>query len=715
METHNVILVKKLGKLKTDEEVIRTLSQEANEKKYSKAVLINSLKKINFFDGKDKDYIGAIYGIIDTGRIYDYNMRFYQASKGHGYAAEVMNDMYDKFLGKEAKIVGDDNAKNGADRLVDGVEIQTKFCASGRKCVNECFSKNGEFKYINSQGKPMKIEVPKDKYNEAVRVLEEKIKQGKISGVNDPSKAKGIIKESPFTYEQAKNVAKFGNIDSLKYDAIEGIKTAGMTMGVSSTIAFACSIYNGEDYDEALKCACETGIRVGGISWVSSIAAKQLGRTGIQTSLKPGTDYIVKKLGSKASAKLVNAVRTGKPIYGGAARNSLSKMLRGNIVTGIATTAILSSADVYRMFQGKASGTQVAKNITKTGASVAGGTAGWGAGATAGAALGSIVPGVGTLVGGFVGGLAGAFAGGSAGEKVASTILDDWLEIEDDMDEMIRIFNKEFEKLAFNYLITEKEAKKVTEILKSEINFPEEMREMYASSNRKNHANKFLVVIIEKIVTKRKKINIPSGEELIESLKSQYLKDEELPSNFCEISKNNFNIPNGELNIKRKNVSPMEKKIQEHLNKYRDINFKPTSNFNIGDEIINITFSKTKKDMKNKLKEGFAINIDSYNHNYLYFSRQSLEICLLRLKKSGKVSEMLRNFNEKSMLIKHDLFIGKEVDMKTADVLIDNYLVWTKEQKLEKERLEQEKLNKKRIETESRLNKEKELDSWLSM
>jgi hypothetical protein len=530
-------LIDKLIKLENDEEIIKTLSQEAVKNNYSKEVLINSLKKINFFEGKDKNYVGAVYGIIDTGRIYDYNMRAYQSSKGHGYAAELMNDMYDNFTGKESKIVGDNNAKNGADRLVNGIEIQTKFCASGRACINECFDKNGQFKYINSQGKPMKIEVPKDKYDEAVGVLQDKIRQGKIAGISDPSQAKDIIKESPFTYQQAKNVAKFGTVDSLKYDAVEGIRTAGVAMGVSATIAFAYSVYNGDDYEEAVKCACETGIKVGGISWVSSIAAKQIGRTGVQSALKPGTDLVVKKLGSKASARLVNAVRSGKPIYGGAAKNSLSKMLRGNIVTGAVTTAILSSSDVYRMFQGKTSGKQLAKNVTKTGASVAAGTVGWGAGATAGATLGSFVPVIGTAVGGVVGGLIGAFAGGSAGEKAASTVLDDWFEIEDDMDEMLRVFNGQFEQLAFDYLITEKEAKQIVEALQFEIDLTQEMREMYSSSNRKSYADKILIPIIEDILKKRKKVRLPSEEEIIKSLKLEYLEDNKTNFNTVESSK----------------------------------------------------------------------------------------------------------------------------------------------------------------------------------
>ena len=46
-----------------------------------------------------------------------------------------------------------------------------------------------------TDGKPMKIEVPSDKYDEAVRAMEEKIKNGQVKGVSDPNEAKNIVKK----------------------------------------------------------------------------------------------------------------------------------------------------------------------------------------------------------------------------------------------------------------------------------------------------------------------------------------------------------------------------------------------------------------------------------------------------------------------------------------------------------------------------------------
>ncbi|MGL5964580.1 MAG: hypothetical protein ACRCZ2_09350 [Fusobacteriaceae bacterium] len=500
------------------------------EKYSSNKKVISSLKVgLNNYNLKSKEKninmssnSGYGYTSLETGNKVDQNYTMYQSSKSHGYAAEKMNNLHDNLNGKNAKIVGDDNAKNGADRLVDGVEIQTKFCATGRRCITECLDKNGQFKYIDSNGNPMKIEVPKDKYDEAVKVMEEKIRNGKVPEIRDPREASTIVKKSPFTYEQAKNVAKFGTIESVTYDAVEGIKTAGVAMGISAALSFAHSIWNGESVDVALKNSCRVGIQVGGVSWVSSIATKQLARTSFQSTIRVGTDALAKQIGPKVAATIVNASRSmtgGAAIYGGAAMKSFSKMLSGNVVTGAVVTVVMSSADVYRMFQGKASGKQVAKTITKSAAGVAGGTGGMLAGAGAGAAIGSIVPVIGTTIGGFVGGFFGAFSGGAAAQKVTEVIMDDWLEIKDDIDEMMDIFNEEFSILAFDFLLSAKEVEKIIEKIKN-MDIPEEMRNMYQSSDRKGYARKLIFPLIGNTIKNRKKIYLPKESQILNSLES---------------------------------------------------------------------------------------------------------------------------------------------------------------------------------------------------
>ncbi len=454
-------------------------------------------------------------GLSDSALNYADNVVM-AGNQGHGFAGEKLNNMYDNLTGKDATIIGGDNAKNGTDRLVDGVNIQTKYCKTGSRCVNEAFDKQtGQMKYINPDGTPMQIEVPSDKYQDAINSMEDKIRKGKVPGITDPKEAKNIIKKGEFTYQQAVNLTKFGTIESLTYDAINGVKISGTSMGISSVISFSVAIWNGQDWQKALKTSIYSGLKVGGISWAGSILAAQLGRTGLEQALRGTTDYLVKSMGSKATHFLANGLRSSGKIYGAAAVNNVSKILRGNIVTGIATTVVMSVPDFYRMFNGKMSGAQVFKNVAKTGAGVAGGVAGWMGGAATGVAVGSAVPIVGTVVGGIVGGLIGSFAGGSAGSKVAEVVLDEF--IEDDANEMMEIVEEVFGNLAFDYLLNEKEAQKaINKFSKKDI--PQLLMDMYASNDRKQYITKKLENIIIPIVKERLKIKLPTNQEIIDNM-----------------------------------------------------------------------------------------------------------------------------------------------------------------------------------------------------
>lgn len=73
----------------------------------------------------------------------------FQAAQGHGFAAEQANNLHDILTGKDAKIVGVDNAKDGPDRMVNGVNIQTKYCHDAASSVQAAFE-NGQCRYVNA-------------------------------------------------------------------------------------------------------------------------------------------------------------------------------------------------------------------------------------------------------------------------------------------------------------------------------------------------------------------------------------------------------------------------------------------------------------------------------------------------------------------------------------------------------------------------------------
>jgi len=471
---------------------------------------------------------GTVFGNVSAAST-NYGMDKLITPRGHGFAAERANHLHDKLRGKHTVLIGDEIdpttgriVKNGADRVVDGVNIQTKYCRTGSDCIKECFDK-GKFKYLNPDGSPMQIEVPSDKFNDAIKAMENRIKKGEIPGVNDPKDAPKYVKKGAFTYEQVKNIAKAGTVESIKFDATNGAIISASAFGISSVLSFATSIWNGDDFETAVKTATYSGLKVGGTTFVTSLLSSQLSKTGLNSLLVGSSEAVVQLMGPKASAALVNAFRSGTNIYGAAAMKSAAKLLRGNAITGAVTVVVLSSVDVVNIFRGRISGAQLFKNITNTTSTVAGGTAGWVGGAAAGAAIGSAVPIIGTAIGGLVGGLLGSFAGGATANKVSSVILDEF--IEDDADKMVKIVEKQFVQLAEDYLLNEKEANNILELLKDDLT-GSTLKDMYASSSSSSYAKNLLLPIVEAEVKKRPYVKLPSNKQMIQALK-EILEDAE--------------------------------------------------------------------------------------------------------------------------------------------------------------------------------------------
>jgi hypothetical protein len=122
-------------------------------------------------------------------------------------------------------------------------------------------------------------------------------------------------------------------------DAVNRIQAAGNAAGASAMVSYAVAIWNGEDAGKALEAACYTGLKVGGIAWLSSVATSQLGRSGIEQALRPATKALVARMGPDAARWL--AVGTGKDLAGAAAKNYMSKLMRGNIVAATATGSVV--------------------------------------------------------------------------------------------------------------------------------------------------------------------------------------------------------------------------------------------------------------------------------------------------------------------------------------------------------------------------------------
>lgn len=437
----------------------------------------------------------------------------FHAQQGHGFAAERANDMIDKFQGKKVEIIGDNNVKNGADRIEyfkDGTYqlIQTKYCKTAAASVDACFNEDG-FRYLDGSGKPMSIEVPSDQYEAAVERMSDKIRAGKVKGVTDPNEAQNIIKKGNITYKQAVNIAKAGTVESITYDAINGVVVSASAFGISAIVSLATSIWNGDEFDVAIKKATYTGLKVGGASFVTSVLASQLSKAGLNSMLVPGTEAIAKAMGSKASAAIVNAFRgTARNIYGAAAMKSAAKLLRTNLITSIIMIIVFSFGDFINLLRRRITFRQFAKNFIVLALSIAASIGG----GIGGAALGTfIMPGFGSAVLSIIFAIAAGALVGFFGKKLLGLFL------KEDADKMVEIINEEFHKIIEEYLLSKNEAEKVIDKLTRKLSL-KVLRKMVASKDKAQYARDLLIPITEAQVKKRRKIIEPPKEIMIASL-----------------------------------------------------------------------------------------------------------------------------------------------------------------------------------------------------
>ena len=333
---------------------------------------------------------------------------------GHGYAAEDANALYDRLHGRKVFKTGATNESDGPDRIVDGVCIQTKFCKDAASTIHTSFNKHtGMYRY-NGQV----LEVPKDQYEEAVKLMAQKIREGKVEGVTDPAQASKMVKAAPYTYEQSVRMTKAGNLDSIKYDVMNQAGASLKSGGISAVTAFVDAKMRGASTATALKSSAKQGARTAGKTMVTGVATQQILRTGAgrtvsaaaQKGIGKAIDATMKtEVGRKVIEKTASAIGR-KAVAGSAAKQVLSRAGSTNVITAAVSFVVSAVPDTVRLCRNKISGKEYLTRTASNGAGLAGGTGG----AWAGAAIGTaICPGIGTAVGGFVGSMVGGIGGSS--------------------------------------------------------------------------------------------------------------------------------------------------------------------------------------------------------------------------------------------------------------------------------------------------------------
>lgn len=333
----------------------------------------------------------------------------YHTKGGHGFVFEDAQAIHDRHLGRNVEQCGRNNELNGADRIVNGQSFQSKCCGTASRTFASGFdSVTGQYRYPGQ-----KFEVPSDQYAEIVKRMRQAISDRKVPGVSDPNQATDIIVKGRYTYAQAKNMAKAGNIESIKFDMRVQASACAFACGISGGIAFIIAKCNGESTAEALKLAAQSGFQTAGVAMLGGVMAQQFLRTGVGRDLAAAATHAVRpiihsamktELGKTVIHKTASAV-VGKSVTEAAAANVLTKTVRTNVIVNGAMAIATTIPDAIKLSRGKISGSEFCEN---TACNVSGVGGGW-AGASTGAAIGSLIcPGVGTAIGGLIGGIAGS-------------------------------------------------------------------------------------------------------------------------------------------------------------------------------------------------------------------------------------------------------------------------------------------------------------------
>jgi hypothetical protein len=428
--------------------------------------------------------------------------KYHNQRGGHGFAAEDANALNDRLSFKSVDKIGEGNEKNGADRIINGQYRQVKYYSAPKASIDAAFDE-GRFKYFSPDGTPQVIEVPRDQYDAAVKIMQDKIRQGQVPGISDPGEAEKIVQKGSVTYEQARNIAKAGNIDSLWFDAKNQIVISTFASGISFSISLAQGLWAGENVQDAVRNAVYSSIQVGSTAFLTGIATSQLLRSKFFAGLvKPSRDLVNKisttDIGKWLVSQLASASK-GKALSGAAAANHTAKLLRTNLITASVTLGISTAPNLYRAaFARNISWREFSKNlITNVG------TIGGGSGGMLMAALISSNP---FLVGAMV------LVGSQVGSKIAASLSDKLGK--SDADEMLEILNDQVAKLASDHMLRTEESYELLHEVMLVVDVPW-LRFMYASgedSVRERIVYYYFKPYCEHLLEKRGVISLSLGE-----------------------------------------------------------------------------------------------------------------------------------------------------------------------------------------------------------
>lgn len=404
--------------------------------------------------------------------------------QGHGHAGEQAGHVNDALKLKKAKRLGGTHEKGGADRVVNGQAIQTKYYSTARGSVDAFIKGN-----YASRGEI--LECPKDQYNKAIDLMRQKIKQGKVSGESNPQNAGRHVKCGALTYEQSRiatksifdrhcKIAVRDDNNKVVHNSNGNIETREVTFGEKLTYSVGTDLKTGAA--SAMPMATVTAV------WTFAVA--EWNGADIQSALRMSLFALAKPMvfgaGIYAISSQFSGSKMGKSlalkIWGGSRSTELAKMSK--LTGGTVVAAISYGPDTIDFLRGRISMNQLLKNVSVT-------TTGMLVGSVLGSSLGPI----------------GTVVGGAVGSYTSKKLLDQFSE--DDSKKMIRIAKEEFINIVISMPLSQDEFQDITTRIFLDKKSAGLYKEMYASGDARNYIDDALR---ELIIDKFKKRDLPEDD-----------------------------------------------------------------------------------------------------------------------------------------------------------------------------------------------------------
>lgn len=446
--------------------------------------------------------------------MYAENKNYMNGSRGHGYAAEYGNNAVDRFLFKNVENAAQNlenghQVKNGPDRIVNGVEIQTKYYKTASESIGAAFEhREAVYKLSDGSERMMQIEVPRDQYQQALKLMQKRIDNGQVPNVKPGEDARNYVRKGYFTYEQSFLIAQSGTIESLTVDAMTGAVCCTQAAGVSAAIVFAMSLWSGVPLEQALKQSLTVGLKVLGKGTLIYTLTMQLSRDSFANYFagKNMVNGVAQGFNTfrnpifTASEKIASSISSSAFAKSGVGRAlGLENIGAKQIIGGTITVAIVFGPDIARALTGRISTKQLFKNATV------------GAAGLAGAAIGQAIIPIPVV---------GAVIGGSISSYIAKKTLDHF--VEDDAKIMFRILKEEFIDITVMSGLSSDELEKVIKMTVGHKDLSKQLQKMYQSQDFRNYAKDVIMKpAIDSVLEERTVISINSYDDGLKLLANE--------------------------------------------------------------------------------------------------------------------------------------------------------------------------------------------------